>query len=60
VIPSSTKSRGTTLTSLRFGSPMIGTTAVLGWRMRRLMIEYGPSYFCVAPVLLSPTTTAGR
>jgi hypothetical protein len=48
------------LTRVIAGSPIIGRTATRGWRMSQRRMTYGPSYFCVSPVVLSPTTIAGR
>ena len=55
-----TKSRGTALKWARRVSPTTGITATFGWRSSHCIAKYGPSYFCVVPVVLSPTTTAGR
>ena len=55
-----TKSLGTTLKLVSSGLPGTGSSATRGWRSSNCNTQYGPSYFCVSPVLLSPTTTDGR
>ena len=59
-IAPTTKSRGTRHTRTLSASPTAGTTAMEGWRARKVARKYGPSYFWVAPVCESPTTMPGR
>ena len=46
--------------TMRVIDPTTGMIANFGCRRIHCMTKYGPSYFCVAPVALSPTTMDGR